>query len=196
MKFPWQQRKIKFRADKTEKNVSRSKVRKNLLQKKILIFFSQVLKRRLLSFLGKNYWHGCQNCNLRTFRRFWGLTIFENCTMCNLLGLWDEKSKGFSRKSLFRVFATGYHASRGISWGKVISPNKKFYSFLYHFWRWSIFLSFCKLLLSGVSKHRFKCVEKKWEKVTLRKLLFYHFWTLSGKNLDCQQNSKAWFSKL
>ena len=34
VKFPWQQRKIKFRDDKTAKNVSRSKVGKKLLQNK------------------------------------------------------------------------------------------------------------------------------------------------------------------
>ena len=130
------------------------------------------------------------------FRRFWGLLIFEKLhNVSTFFGLWDEKSKDCSRKSLFRVFATGYHASRGISWGKEISLNKSFILFCIIFGGWAIFLSFCKLLLSGVSKHPFTCVEKNWEKVTLRKPLFYQFRTLSRKNLDFQQNSKAWFSK-
>ena len=74
LKFPWQQRKINFRVDKNAKNVSRGKVREKFTpkEKSLLIYFSQVVERRLLSFLAKNYRHGCQNCNLCTFQRFWG----------------------------------------------------------------------------------------------------------------------------
>ena len=57
-------------------------------------------------------------------------------------------------------------------------------------------MSFCKFFHSVVSKHRFTCVERRsWENNT-KKLLFYCFRILSRKNLNFQQNSKAWFSKL
>ena len=62
VKFPWQQRKIKIRADKTAKNVSRSKLRKNLLQKKknTNLFFSSfkatftyIFREKLRAWLSK-----------------------------------------------------------------------------------------------------------------------------------------------
>ena len=55
---------------------------------------------------------------------------------------------------------------------------------------------FAKFFHSVVSKHRFTCVGRRsWEN-NLKKLLFYCFRTLSRKNLNFQQNSKTWFSKL
>ena len=125
----------------------------------------------------------------------WQFLKIAQCA--TFFGLWDDKIKDFSRRSLFRVFATGYHASRGISWGKVISLTKKFYSFLYHFWRLSNFFVVLQIAsIRCVKTPIYVCRKKNWEKVTLRKLLFYQFRTLSRKNLDFQQNSKTWFSKL
>ena len=90
--------------------------------------------------------------------------------MCNLLGLWDEKSKDFSRKSLFRFFATGYHASRGISWGKVISLTKKFYSILYHFWRLSNFFVVLQIAsFRCVKTPIYVCRKKKLGKSNIKK---------------------------
>ena len=103
MSFPWQQRKIIFRVDKTAKNVSRSKLRKNLIQKKKIYhsFFSR-FRANFFQLSSNNYRHGYQNCNLCTFRRFWGQFFFEKMHyVSNSLGLWDEKSRAFSQKKRF-----------------------------------------------------------------------------------------------
>ena len=62
---------------------------------------------------------------------------------------------------------------------------------------WAISLSFCKILLSGVSKHRFTCVEKRnWEKLDLTNCYSIIFglwaeknWTFSKTVKHDSQNS-------
>ena len=53
LKIPWQQLKINFRVEKTAKNVSRSKLRKNLFRKKkvAILFFFTVLSEVFFVFL-------------------------------------------------------------------------------------------------------------------------------------------------
>ena len=104
------------------------------------------------------------------FRRFWGLLIFEKThNVSTVFGLWDEKSKDFSRKNLFRVFATGYRASRRIRWGKVISLTKKFYSFLYHFWRLSNFFVVLQVAFFRCVKTPIYVCRKKLGKRNIKK---------------------------
>ena len=101
-----------------------------------------------LGVLAKNYRHCCQNCNLRTFKIFWGKTVFflKLNMIANFFGLRDEKNRVFSQKIFFRVSATGIRASREMVWGKMISLSKKFcFSFII-FGVWVISLYFCKVV--------------------------------------------------
>ena len=77
VKIPWQQSTIIFIVDKNAKSVWRSKLTKNLFQEKknYFVFFKFLSEIFLL--WAKNYRHGCQNCNLRIFSRFWGKTFFS-----------------------------------------------------------------------------------------------------------------------
>ena len=60
-------------------------------------FQTQMLSKNISSFwaeklgvLSENYQHGCQNCKLRTFRKFWGKTVFFfklNCKLVRTLRL-------------------------------------------------------------------------------------------------------------
>ena len=92
--FPRQHRKIIFRVDKTAIIVWRKKLRKILFQEKKTYYFKffKILHAILLP-LAKNYRHGCQNCNLSTFRKFWRkLDFFFKWNMfANIFGLRDEK---------------------------------------------------------------------------------------------------------
>ena len=113
------------------------KFQTQMLSKNISRFWAEKL-----GVLSENYQHGCQNCKLRTFRKFWGKTVFFSNWIANLFGLWDEK-KGFSsEKVFFRVFTTRIRASIGIFWGKMISLSKKFYFFVIIYGVWVISLSF------------------------------------------------------
>ena len=49
----------------------------------VRIFLTQMISRNIFSFWAEKlgfsariYRHGCQNCKLRTFRKFWGKTVF------------------------------------------------------------------------------------------------------------------------
>ena len=77
VKIPWQQSTIIFIVDKNAKSVWRNKLTKNLFrrEKNYFVFF-KFLSEFFLQ-LAKNYRHGCQNCNLRIFSRFWGKTFFS-----------------------------------------------------------------------------------------------------------------------
>ena len=75
------------------------------------IFLRQMLFQNIFSFwaeklavLAKNYRHGCQNCNLRTLKNFWGKTVFLKLNIiANFFGLRDEK-KGFQSKNFVQVY--------------------------------------------------------------------------------------------
>ena len=77
VKFPRQHRKIIFRVDKAAKNVWRKKLRNFFFQEKKTYYFNffKILREIFLP-LAKNYRHGCQNCNLSIFRKFWGKLVF------------------------------------------------------------------------------------------------------------------------
>ena len=62
--------------------------------------------------------------------------------IANFFGLRDEKKKTFSQKLFFRVFTTGFRASREMFWGKKICLSKKFYFFVIIFGVWVISLFF------------------------------------------------------
>ena len=187
LKFPWQQRKIILRVDKTAKNVSSSKLKRNLFQKKTS-YCSIFLRFRVkfFLFLAKNYRHGCENCNLRTFRRFWSFIFEKLHNVSTFFWAWDEKSRAFSRKDNSRVFTTGYRASRGLSWGKMISLSKSFVLFGVTFGDWAISLSFCLFLISWIKTTIYVRGEKKLGKLTLKNCYFINFglwaqktWTFS-----------------
>ena len=144
VKFPRQHRKIIFRFDKTAKNVWRKKLRKILFQEKKTYYFNffNILREVLLT-LAKNYRHGCQNCNLSTFRKFWGkLVFFKLEHFCKHLRISRWKNRAFYQKVFFRVFTTGFRASSERFWGKRISLSRKFYFSVISFGVWVIHLSF------------------------------------------------------
>ena len=110
------------------------------------VFLKRKLFQNIFSFwaekLGvsaKNYWHGCQNCKLRTFRKFWGKTVFLNW-IANLFGLWDEKNRALVEKKI----------SSGFLQQEFALPEKCFEekwflfreSFFYRFWSLSNFFVF------------------------------------------------------
>ena len=164
MKFPWQQLKINFRVEKTARNVSRSKLMKNLFRKKkvtILFFhrfewsFFWTFSGKLLAWLSK-----MQPAYLSKILSF--NSFFEKLhTVSTFFWVWDKRSSAFSRKVFFRVFITWYRAFRGISWGKQISLSKKFFSFRCHFSRLSNFFVVLQFFQADVSKQRFTFVEKR-----------------------------------
>ena len=138
--FPRQHRKIIFRVDKTAKNVWRKKLRNILFQEKKTYYFNffKILRETFLP-LAKTYRHGCQNCNLSTFRKFWRkLDFFEMEHVCKHLRPSRWKNRAFSQKLFFRVFTTGNRASREMFRGKRISLSRKIF-FCCHFWSLSDF---------------------------------------------------------
>ena len=111
--------------------------------------------------------------------------FFESLyNVSTFFGLWDKKSRAFSRKHFFRVFITGYRTLRGISWGKQISPSKKFF-FLFGiiFLDWAISLSFCNFLNQLCRNSNLRSWRRETAKINIEKLFFYQFWTLSRKKL-------------
>ena len=71
-----------------------------MLSENILSFWAEKL-----GVLAKNYRHGCQNCNLRTFKSFWGKRIFLKLNMiANFFGLRDEENWAFGQKNFLQGF--------------------------------------------------------------------------------------------
>ena len=115
------------------------------------IFLTHMLSENIFSFwaeklgvLAKKYRHGCQNCNLRTSKNFWGKTVFffKIELDCKLLRTSRWKKRAFSQKLSFRVLTTGIRASREMSRGKMKSLSPKFYFSVIIFGVWVISLSF------------------------------------------------------
>ena len=86
------------------KNLGRNLLKRRLFQN-IFSFWAEKL-----GVSAKNYRHGCQNCNLRTLKNFWGKTVFLKLNIiANFFGLRDEKKgllvKKFSSGLLQQEFA-------------------------------------------------------------------------------------------
>ena len=138
-----------------------------------------------LAFLAKNYRHGCQNCNLRTFKNFWGKTVFflKLNKIANFFGLRDEKNRAFSKKVLFRVFTTGIRASREMFWGKMISLSEKFSFSVIIFGVWVISLPFLQISLVRCVKPPIIVRREKNGEINLEKLFFQSILNLRKKKL-------------
>ena len=146
VKFPRQHRKKHFRVDKTAKNVWRKKLRKILFQGEKTYYFNffKILREVFLP-LAKNYRHGCQNCNLSTFRKVWGKLVFFKMNMfANIFGLPDEKNRAFSQKVFFRVFNRKSRFRRNVLKKKDFSFEKVFFPLSFLEFEWFLWL-FSKL---------------------------------------------------
>ena len=197
MKTPWQQRTIVFIVDKNAKSVSRNKLTKILIQEKknILLFSSFWVKFSLL--IVKNYRHGCQNCNLRIFSRFWGKTFISyNWTWCQTSSDFVMKKMGLSIKEFFSGFNQQKFALPEKYFDEKRFLFRKCFLFLLSFLEFQWFLCLFAKLFSLVGQTTDQRRERKQlGKITWKTCFFNHFWTLRRKNLDFQQNCKAWFSK-
>ena len=127
-----------------------------------------------LAVLAKKYRHGCQNCNLRNFKKFWGKTVFFwNWTWLQTSSDFEMKKKRASSQKIFlRFFTTGIRDSREMSWGKMICLSKKFYFSVIIFGVWVIYLSLLKIFWSGVKNHRSACGDNKIVEINLKNLFF------------------------
>ena len=150
-----------------------------------------------LAVLAKKYRHGCQNCNLRNFKKFWGKTVFflKLNMIANFIGLRDEK-KGL----LVKKFSSGFLQQEFAIPEKCLEEKwfvfRKSFIFLLSFLEFEWFICLCWKFFGQVWKTTNQPAEtsKLW-KLTLKICFFKQFWTLTRKNLDFQQNSKAWYSK-
>ena len=199
MKFLWQQRQIILSVDKTAKNVSSSKLRKNLFQKKksycsiifnvsseVFFVFSEKLPA-WLSKLQPTYLS--KILRLNNFEKLHKVSIF--------LWVWDlKKIRAFSQKDIFTVSTTGYRASRGIIWEWVIFISKFFILSGIIFGDWAISVSFCKILLFSCVRTPIYVRGQKKLGNNIKNCYSFVFRLWAEKNLNFQQNSKAWFSKL
>ena len=128
-----------------------------------------------LGFSARIYRHGFQNCKIRTFRNFWGKTVFfkielQTCSHCEM-----KKYRGLVLKN----FSSGF-LQQEIALSENYFEEKWFlfrrsFVFLLSFWSLSDFLVFfCKILQSGVSNHQSTCGEKSLEKITFEKFVFFY----------------------
>ena len=111
-------------------------------------------------------------------------------------GLWDEKNGSFSQKVFFQCSTNkNSRFRRNISKKKDFSFEKVFF-FCCHFWSLSDAFVLLQNCLVRCAKSPIIVQRGNIGKKSLENLFFlFNFWTLSGKNLDFQQNSKAWFSE-
>ena len=102
--------------------------------------------------------------------------------------VWDlKKIRDFSQRDIFTVFTTGYRASRGIIWERVISISKFFNLSGIIFGDWKISVSFCKFFLFSCVKTSINVRgEKKLRKLTVKNCYSFVFglwaektWTFS-----------------
>ena len=194
--FFWSERKVSQGFQNHKLSVQMKKVAR--------IFLTHLLSENIFSFwaeklgvLAKKYRHGCQNCNRRTFKNFWGKRIFLKLNMiANFFGLRDEENWAFIQKNFFRVFTTGIRASKEKFWGKMISLSKEVLFFCYHFWSLSNFFFFFAKFFSQVCQTTDQRAERnKMGKLPWKNCFFNQFWIWGKKNLVFQQSSEAWFSK-
>ena len=169
VKFPWQQRKINFRVEKTAKNVCEEQTKENIcFERRTLLIYPFSPSSSEVYFLFLNFYRKLTSVVVKTatyvpLEDSWGINNFlKNCTMFQPSSDFHIKKVGpLVEKIFFRVFLTGYRAFRGISWGKQISLSKKFFSFWYHFSRLSNFFVVLQFFQSVVSKQQFTFVEKR-----------------------------------
>ena len=146
------------------------------------IFLMQMLFQNIFSFwaeklavLAENYRHGCQNCKLHIFGKFWGKTVFFSKLNCTLVRTLRWKEKGFSiKKFFFRVFTTRNRDSREILWGKMISLSKKFCFSVIIFGVWVISFSFLQNSSVRCVKSPINVRREKFGENNLRKICFFY----------------------
>ena len=161
-------------------------------EKKVNILFFQQVKRsffltsskKLPAWLSKL--QPAYLSNILRFNIFWKIAQCFNL----LLSLRIKKTRAFSQKDI-----TGYCASRGISWEKVISLSEIFILSGINLEIEQLLCRFAISLTSCGKAAIYVREEKKFTETNNEKLLLYQLRTLSRKKLDFQQNSKAWFSK-
>ena len=102
--FIWSERKVSQGFQNHKLSVQMKKIGR--------VFLTHMLSENIFSFwaeklavLAKNYRHGCQNCNLRTFRKFWGKTVFFKLNMiANFFGLRDEENWDVGQKNFLQSY--------------------------------------------------------------------------------------------
>ena len=154
------------------------------------IFLRQMLLQNIFSFwaeklavLAKNYRHGCQNCNLRTLKNFWGKTVFLKLNIiANFFGLRDEK-KGLSvKKFCSGLLQQEFALTEKCFEQKNICLSKKFYFSVIRFGVWVISLSFFAKCFSQVCQTTDQHAERnKMGKLTWKNCFINQFWTLRKK---------------
>ena len=104
---------------------------------------------------------------------------------------------GLSVKKFFSVFNQQKFALPEKYFEEKRFLFRKSFLFLLSFLEFEWCLCLIAKLFSQVCQITDHCAERKyWEKEPWKFVFFlFNFWTLSGKNLDFQQNSKAWFSE-
>ena len=148
VRFPWQQRTIISIVDKIAKSVSKNKLRKNLFQEKkktILIFskfwakFYFAISKKFLSLLWQlqsTYLCKVLRKNIFFCKRTWFQPNSD----------FEMKKMGLSVKSFFQGSTNkDSRFQRKILLKKGFSFEKVFF-FCYHFWSFSNFFSFCKVV--------------------------------------------------
>ena len=127
--------------------------------------------------------------------------LSESIHFCKLnmsstfFGFWDEKM-GLSVKDFFSGFNQQNFALLEKNFDEKIFPFRKSFLFLLDIleFQWFICL-FAKLFTLVCQTTDQRRERKKMGKLTWKICFFNQFWTLRRKNLDFQQNCKAWFSK-
>ena len=145
--FFWSERKVSQGFQNHKLSVQMKKIGR--------VFLTHMLSENIFSFwaeklavLAKNYRHGCQNCNLRTFRKFWGKTVFFKLNMiANFFGLRDEENWDFGQKN----FLQSYYNRNSRFQRNVLRKNdfsfERGFIFLLSFLEFEWFLClFCKIL--------------------------------------------------
>ena len=127
-----------------------------------------------LGFSAENYRHGCQNCKIPTFRKFWGKTVFFKIELQTCSHFEIKKSRALVLKN----FSSGF-LQQEIALPENYFEEKWFlfrrsFVFLLSFleFEWFACLS-CKILQSGVSNQQSTRREKKIGEINLPKTCFF-----------------------
>ena len=145
------------------------------------IFLTQMLFRHIFSFWAEKlgfsariYRHGCQNCKIRTFRKFWGKTVFFKIELQTCSHFEMKKNRALVLKN----FSAGF-LQQEIALPENYFEEKWFlfrrkFVFLLSFleFEWFACLS-CKILQSGVSNQQSTRREKKIGEINLPKTCFF-----------------------
>ena len=167
-------------------------------EKKYYFNFFIVL-REVASLLAKKYWHGCQNCNLSTFARFWGITFFlEKEHDFNLLRALRWKKRGLSVEK----FSLGFTEQKlalpeKIFEEKNIFPSKMFYFSVIIFGVGVILCLFANFFSQVCQTANQREERKKIGEINLEKLCYsINFWLWAEKTWSFSKTVKHDSQKL